>query len=76
VTNSGFAANATGTVRTFAPIALSVLSIPGYANNVDVSGNFAYVAAGEAGLQVVDAAGPRHPSIVGAIGTGFRMLLS
>jgi len=38
VTNSGFSAQSIGTVRTFAPVALSALPIPGYANNVDVSG--------------------------------------
>ncbi len=53
-TNNGFSAQATLTIRPFAPIALSALPIPGYANNVDVTGSFAYVAAGAAGLQVVD----------------------
>ena len=37
-------------------MALSFVTIPGFANNVDVSGNFAYVAAGAAGLQVVNVA--------------------
>lgn len=64
--NSGFSAQATGTVTTFAPVALSSIPIPGYANNVDVGGNFAYVAAGAAGLQVVDVSDPRTPVIVGS----------
>lgn len=68
-TNSGFSTQASGTVTTFAPIALSSIPIPGYANNVDVSGNFAYVAAGSAGLQVIDVTDPRTPRIVGAVDT-------
>jgi parallel beta-helix repeat protein len=65
VTNSGFSASAIVTVRTFAPTPLSFVSIPGFANNVDVSGNFAYVAAGSTGLQVVDVSNRSAPRIVG-----------
>jgi hypothetical protein len=65
-TNNGFSASATGIVRTFSPTALSSISIPGYANNVDVNGNYAYVAAGATGLQVVDVSNPQAPVIVGA----------
>ena len=68
-TNSGLTAPTVGTVRTFAPTALSFVAIPGYANNVDVNGNFAYVAAGAAGLQVVGVADHAQPMIVGAIDT-------
>ena len=53
----------------FTPTALSSLAIPGYANNVDVSGNFAFVAAGAAGLQVVNVANPSAPVIVAALDT-------
>gem|GEM_PF-1040669 len=67
--NSGFSAQSIGTVRSFTPTALSFLAIPGYANNVDVSGRYAYVAAGEAGLVVVDVANPRVPVIVGTVDT-------
>jgi len=69
VSNSGFTATAQVTVSSFAPVALSFVSIPGFANNVDVSGNFAYVAAGSAGLQVVDVTDRRAPHIVGALDT-------
>jgi hypothetical protein len=68
-TNSGFTATATVTVQSFAPTALSSIPMPGYANNVDVSGHYAYVAAGAAGLQVVDVTDPRNPRIVGAVDT-------
>jgi hypothetical protein len=69
VTNSGFSATAQVAVSSFAPTALSFVSIPGFANNVDVSGNFAYVAAGSAGLQVVDVTDRRAPRIVGSLDT-------
>jgi hypothetical protein len=64
ITNSGFTAIATATVNTFTPVALSVLPIPGYANNVDISGNYAYVAAGSAGLHVVNVSDRFAPVIV------------
>lgn len=70
VSNSGFAAAAVQvSVSSFAPTALSFISIPGFANNVDVSGNFAYVAAGSTGLQVVDVTDRRAPRIVGSLDT-------
>src|SRR5262249_29296678 len=70
ITNSGFAVQATGTVLAyFVPMPLSLVSIPGFANNVDVSGNFAYVAAGVAGLQVVNVTDRRAPRIVGSLDT-------
>ena len=67
--NSGFSAQATVLASTFAPLALASIPIPGYANNVDVEGSFAYVAAGAGGLQVVDASNPAVPVIVGALDT-------
>lgn len=67
--NSGFSAQATGTVTTFSPTALSFLAIPGFANNVDVNGDFAYVAAGDAGLVVVDVADRTAPAIVATLDT-------
>ena len=69
VANSGFAAIVPVTVTSFSPTALSSLVIPGYANNVDVDGGFAYVAAGSAGLQVVNVADRANPVIVGSLDT-------
>src|SRR5215213_1051798 len=69
VSNNGFTATAQVTITSFAPAALSFITIPGFANNVDVSGDFAYVAAGSAGLQVVDVSDRRAPRIVGALDT-------
>jgi len=68
-TNNGFSDDARVFVDTFAPAALSFVPIPGFANNVDVSGDFAFVAAGAEGLQVVDVSDRSSPSIVAAIAT-------
>lgn len=65
-TNSGFSAQALGTVRTFTPRALGFVNIPGFANNVDLAGNRAYVAAGATGLQVVAVDNRAAPVIVGS----------
>jgi len=54
VTNNGHTATASGTVESFSPTAVSFLPIPGFANSVAVSGDTAFVAAGSAGLQVVN----------------------
>jgi len=67
VTNGAFSAQASGVVRTFSPVALSFIPIPGFANGVDVNGNFAYVAAGGAGLQVVNVINRSNPVIVGSL---------
>jgi hypothetical protein len=69
VSNSGFSATSTINVSSFSPAPLSFVTIPGFANNVDVSGNFAYVAAGSAGLQVVDVTDRRSPRVVGSLDT-------
>ena len=64
VTNSGFTAVSNGVVRSFSPTALSFVSIPGFANNVDVKGDYAYLAAGSTGLQVVAVPNRANPLIV------------
>jgi hypothetical protein len=68
ITNSGFTAKATGTVITFSPTPLSFVSIPGFANGVAVNGNYAFVASGASGLQVVNVADRRHPFIAASLG--------
>lgn len=69
VTNNGQTATVQVTVSSFSPTALSFISIPGFANNVDISGNIAYVAAGSTGLQVVDVSDRRAPRIIGSLDT-------
>jgi hypothetical protein len=54
ITQNTLSVPVSGTVQSFTPTALNFVPIPGFANNVKVSGNYAYVAAGSAGLQVVD----------------------
>lgn len=63
VSNNTLSVSASGTVQSFTPQALAFVDIPGFANNVDVSGNYAYVAAGSAGLQVVDVSDHSHPRV-------------
>ena len=67
--NGGFSATTSIVVTSFAPVALSSIDIPGYANNVDVNGGFAYVAAGATGLQILDVSVPTAPVIVGSVDT-------
>jgi hypothetical protein len=67
VKNGALTASATATVTGFTPTALSFVSIPGFANGVAVNGNFAYVAAGGGGLQVVNVSDRSNPRIVAAL---------
>ncbi|HAS8478182.1 TPA: hypothetical protein I7768_14410 [Vibrio vulnificus] len=67
VTHENFSATLNANVIRFEPEPLSVINIPGYANNVDVSGDFAYVAAGNSGLVVVDLSDRRSPQLVAEI---------
>ncbi|MBD9358871.1 Ig-like domain-containing protein [Methylomonas albis] len=69
VRNSGLEKTVTVTIGTFNPTALASISIPGYANNVDVAGDYAYVAAGSKGLQIVNVSNRSAPSIVGSLDT-------
>jgi len=69
VSNGGHTTTAAVTVRSFAPQALSFLPLPGFANNVDVAGNYAYIAAGAAGLVVVNVTNRTAPSIVATLDT-------
>jgi Tol biopolymer transport system component len=67
--NKTFTAQSSVVVTNFTPFALSSLAIPGYANNVAAAGNYAYVAAGGAGLQVVDVTDRGAPRVVGSYDT-------
>lgn len=67
VSNSGLTATVGGTVTGFSPTGLGSLSIPGFANGVAVNGNYVYVAAGSAGLQVVDVTNRSTPAIVASL---------
>lgn len=70
-TNNGFSSIAHITVRAFSPTAVSYLDIPspGDANNVDVSGEYAYIAGGGGGLYIVDISNPDSPWIVSSADT-------
>ena len=45
VSNNGYSDSINVTVSRFDPVALSAISLPGYANNVDIQGDLAYIAA-------------------------------
>ena len=68
-TNNGYTASITATVSRFDPVALSAIDMPGYANNVDAQGDYAYVAAGDAGLVIVDVSDKSLPVVVGQLDT-------
>jgi hypothetical protein len=67
VSNAGHAASASVTVQSFSPTALAYLPLQGFLNAVEVAGNYAYVAAGAAGLEVVDVSLLVAPRLVGAL---------
>jgi hypothetical protein len=67
ITQNTLSVPVSGTVQSFTPTALSFLAIPGFANNVKVNGNYAYIAAGVAGLQVVDVSNRSNPRIVSSM---------
>ncbi|MCB1055051.1 MAG: hypothetical protein KDD11_06010 [Acidobacteria bacterium] len=58
---SGFSAQATVTVESFAPIALSFLPLGGRPRAVALDGAHAYVAMGPVGLKIVDVSDPELP---------------
>jgi len=67
-TNHGHSATTAGSVQSFSPTAVSFVAVPGFANSVDVSGDFAFVAAGASGLQVVNVSSDRtHPTVVSSL---------
>lgn len=57
------------TVSSITPRPLSSISIPGYANTVRIKGNYAFVAAGAAGLQIINVSDRNAPLIGGALDT-------
>jgi hypothetical protein len=69
VENGGHSAVADFEIETVAPRALAFLRIPGFANSVAVNGDYAYVAAGATGLQVVDISNLAAPFIASSVDT-------
>jgi hypothetical protein len=69
VGNHGFAATAQVTVGTFSPQALSYVPLQGFPNNVALSGDYAFVATGITGLQVVNVADPANPFLAAGVDT-------
>jgi hypothetical protein len=63
-TNNGFTSTAQGTVTSFTPTQLSLVNLPGYANDVAVQGEFAYVALGGSGVSVVGLSTERRDPVI------------
>jgi hypothetical protein len=57
------------TVSVIAPRLLGSVVVPGYANAVDMNGNYVYVAAGQAGLHVYDITNPASPARIATLDT-------
>ncbi len=66
-TLASFSATAIGSVTTFAPTPLSSVDLGGPGNGVDVSGDYVYVAAGPAGLKVIDVINRAAPRIASTL---------
>ncbi len=69
IKNNGITQQVPVTVNNFDPQALSVISIPGGTNNVDVSGDYAFVATGS-GLSVVNVSNHSSPKIAANLSVG------
>ena len=69
VSNATFTTEVTLVVESFNPLPLSNITLPGTAYNVDVLGDYAYVAAGSEGLQVVDVSNRENPNLVASFDT-------
>jgi hypothetical protein len=68
VTNHGHTATTAGTVQSFSPTAVSFVAVPGFANSVEVSGDFAFIAAGASGLQIINVSSDRTvPKVVASL---------
>jgi hypothetical protein len=67
--NGNFAAEASVIVSSFTPRAMGGIFIPGFAHNVDVAGNYAYIAAGSFGLRIIDITVRTLPSYVSELDT-------
>ena len=72
VSNNGKTTQLPVTVKSFQAQALSAISIPGHTSNVDVSGDYAYIASGYNGLTIVNVSDRTAPAIVSTLDTtGF-----
>jgi hypothetical protein len=67
VTVAGFTRTSAGEVHRFSPTPLSFVDLGGSGNGVDVSGDYAYVAAASAGLKIVTLGNRRTPQIAATL---------
>ncbi len=69
VSNSAHGGTASVTVQTFSPTALAFLPLSGFVNGVEAVGSYALVAAGAAGVYVVDVSNLTSPQVVANVPT-------
>ncbi|MBI4752156.1 MAG: Ig-like domain-containing protein, partial [Acidobacteria bacterium] len=67
VRNATLASDTLVAVTNFTESLVGNIRIPGSANNVEAKNQLAFVAAGVAGLQIVDARQPASPKLIGAV---------
>ena len=67
---AGFEAESAVTVTSFQPTPLSRLDLPGHANGIALTGRYAMIASGSAGLLVVDIEDPVAPRLITAEPSG------
>ncbi len=56
------------TVESYTPAPVSVIDLPTFGNNVDIDGDYAFVAGGQGGLYVIDTADKTVPFIAATLG--------
>ncbi|MFW5444026.1 MAG: Ig-like domain-containing protein [Methylococcaceae bacterium] len=69
VQNGTFEQVVSVSVSSFEPGALSVISIPGYANNVAVADDTAFVASGASGLTIINVGDRANPQVASTLDT-------
>ena len=72
---SGSSLNILDVTNPTAPTLLSTTALSGYGEGLAVSGDYAYIAAGSAGMQIIDISDPANPTSVvtlaGGSGSGY-----
>ncbi|MDH3975172.1 MAG: hypothetical protein OEV42_12900 [Deltaproteobacteria bacterium] len=70
ITGENFEQGARVSLLNAGPTSLGSVDTPGSTEKVHVSGNYAYVADGTAGIQIIDISDPANPELKGSYDTG------
>ncbi|MCI0479456.1 Ig-like domain-containing protein, partial [Candidatus Uhrbacteria bacterium] len=68
VDTNGFSAAVPGSVASFTPQQIGRLDLPFFGNDLDVDGDYLFVAAATAGLAVIDVSDKTQPTLVATLG--------